>query len=140
MKRSLAMPFVVTASLAPAAFAQTPDRIQTPKGEIVRGPNGYCQLYEPDGCPRPKDVEVPPPCNPPPPQHVVCPDELLVEAGPNEVVAPMGDGRCGAMPKNMSCPPGATCNPPPPRRVNCDTREPVPDDPRPPRGQPGPPP
>ncbi|MCA9593565.1 MAG: hypothetical protein KC776_09655 [Myxococcales bacterium] len=49
------------------------------------------------------------------------------------------DGSC-LLTEEISCPPEASCNPPPPRRVNCDTREPVPDDPRPPRGQPGPPP
>lgn len=136
--RRLAVPFLMTASMAAPAGAQPepppdrpiarnpprpprppvtaqppiPDRLETPDGYIQRNEHDSCRQFFKSSCPEGAK------CNPPPPRWVECPSELLNWAKPGERVVKNPDGTCRVF-HEMHCPEGATCNPPPPKRVRC---------------------
>lgn len=150
--RRLAVPFLMTASMTAPAAAQVvpkkpvfrnpprppvvkprpkvPDRMEVPGGYIKRDANDSCRKYFKSSCPEGAR------CNPPRPQWVACPPELLNWAKPGEKVERRDDGTCHVY-YNVTCPEGATCNPPPPKRVRCPDDMPsqlIP--PKPPQSQP----
>ena len=77
-----------------------------------------CVAHDNDACafPNRKPNDPIPPCNPPPPQPVTCPDNVTL---PQKVVQRAGSTECFVDWGPMSCPPNVRCNPPPPRKVAC---------------------
>ncbi|MFN3197387.1 MAG: hypothetical protein ACE366_03045 [Bradymonadia bacterium] len=143
-KASLAMPFLVTAVMAPSvSTAQDPPRlkqpirrnpprprpkpkpipkpkiesIETDSGRITRRQNGTCWQSSSMKCPEGAR------CNPPPPRPVTCPPELSlglptqIKQGESTIWR-LPNGQCEQM-FNVKCPEGALCNPPPPQPVTC---------------------
>ena len=77
-----------------------------------------CVAHDNDACafPNRKPNEPIPPCNPPPPQPVTCPENLTL---PQKVIQRAGSTECFVDWGPMSCPKDVRCNPPPPRKVAC---------------------
>ena len=77
-----------------------------------------CIAHDNDACsfPNRKPNDPIPPCNPPPPQPVACPENLTL---PQKVVQKAGSTECFVDWGPMDCPKNAKCNPPAPRKVAC---------------------
>lgn len=74
-----------------------------------------CMAHDLDACKVPAGQPAPP-CNPPPPMAVACPENVTL---PQKVVQKAGSTECFVDWGPMACPKDATCNPPPPRKVAC---------------------
>lgn len=107
-----------------------PPRKEPPKKEPPKAPTSdrhfhYMQLadkrcvaHDNDACALPgrKPNDPIPPCNPPPPMPITCPENLTL---PVKVLQKAGSIECFVDWGPVNCPKDAKCNPPAPRKVAC---------------------
>jgi hypothetical protein len=84
----------------------------------MQGQDKKCVAHDNDACSMPnrKPNDPIPPCNPPPPQPVACPENLTL---PVKVEQKAGSLDCFVDWGPLNCPKNAKCNPPAPRKVAC---------------------
>jgi hypothetical protein len=130
-RRTFAPSFVLTVvgsvAVAGAQPKKAPPKKDPPKAPTTDRHYHYMQMdkkcvaHDADACTFPgrKPTDPIPPCNPPAPIPVACPENLTL---PQKVVQKAGSTECFVDWGPMSCPKDAKCNPPAPRKVACPAR------------------